>query len=342
MARRGFTYMKFAGVRLNPDAFKDSEPSYDVVYSLYESRALRVEARAYVSVKIKAGFCPSARVDKERVFEETLWLSRETYEAAARVFGPSKVCYRAREGVTFTSAQGAWLVVEGPEEVRCPPGVGGKCYRINTRLGVELGIDPFIVEERFIFRGFKGEDVDVGRVTKHRLFLAAYHRNGTPLARSELEKTLLWRNYLSNKRVLETLRRVSAHMKREPWHLERMRPEALAQYKVVWRDVAKEFIAAVVSDGSIPDYTVNYVVVKSPDEAYYLLAILMAPQVNAVVRELSPWIGHVQPRFLRYFKIPEFNEKNRVHVALAQLGKKIAAAGKVVNAHRLQELVDSL
>jgi len=102
-----------------------------------------------------------------------------------------------------------------------------------------------------------------------------------------------------------------------------MRREALARYKVVWRDVAKRFISAVVSDGAVPDYTVNYVVVDNIEEAYYLLAALLLLQINAVVEELSPWVGHVQPRFLRYFRIPKFDSKNPVYRSLTEIGKSI-------------------
>jgi hypothetical protein len=68
--------------------------------------------------------------------------------------------------------------------------------------------------------------------------------------------------------------------------------------------------------------------VNSFEEACYLVAVLLAPQINAVVEELSPWVGHVQPRFIKYFKIPKYNPRNEVHGRLAEIGKAIYNGGE--------------
>jgi hypothetical protein len=103
----------------------------------------------------------------------------------------------------------------------------------------------------------------VGRVRRCRYFLVAYKRNGTPLAEEELGRTLLWRNYLSHPKVIEVLGGVSGFMKRRLWHVERMNAYAVTQYKVVWRDVAEEFVPAIETSGAVPDYTVNYIPVSN-------------------------------------------------------------------------------
>jgi len=328
-----FRYVKLKGLKLSPEQFRGVEPRIGEVYDLISSGGVEVETQTLIPV---------------RLFDGTHWLSEKTYECARRVLAElvSKSAYEAREGVTFTAAKGAWLVVGEPKPVEPPVGAPRteRYVVVETQLSRSLGLEPFIVEERFLFRGFKGEDVEVGRVARYRYFIAAYNRNGVPLAENELKKTLLWRNYLSRSEVAGVLGGVSEFLRRKFWHLERMGEPAVKRSKVVWRDVAKSFIPAVEPTGAIPDYTVNYVNADSIEEAYYLLAVLLAPQINSVIEELTPWIGHVQPRFIKYFKIPKYNSRNNNHRQLAQIGKTIYERGGVTEEERsiIEKLVETL
>ena len=151
--------------------------------------------------------------------------------------------------------------------------------------------------------------------------------------KNEFEETFLRKNYLSKGEV-KILLKVQVHLwKKAFWEQERMNNDAMAQYKVVWRDAVKEFIPAIEDTGAVPDYTVNYIVVNNINEGYYLLALLLAPQINAVVKELTPWIGHVH-RFINYFYIRKFNPNNPTHVKLSQLGKEIRERGASQNSKK--------
>jgi hypothetical protein len=257
----------------------------------------------------------------------TYWLSKEAYEAAKNLLGAS--AYRGHAGAGFGTARGVWLVEGGLQPAEPPPGAprGRRYVLVETRWGRENGLGPFVVEEDFVFRGFLGRDVEMGRVARYRYFLAPYRRDGTPLTLEELKKTQLWRSYLSNEEVQKALKASAKYGKREWWHIERMGPRAAARFKVAWRDVADRFIPAVEATGAVPAHTAHYVVVESLEEAYYLLAFLLAPQINAVVREISPWIGHVEPGFLSYFRIPKYRPDCPFHGRLAELGKEISEGG---------------
>jgi hypothetical protein len=319
-----FTYIKVKGLQLSPEKFEGREPRIDEIIG-----KITADRELVVAVEFVDG---------------VHWLRKSTYNTAKNVLGTSG--YEAREGVTFTSAKGAWLVIDEPKPVEAPVGApkGEKYVAVETMLGNTLGLSPVIIEERFVFRGFKGEDVDVGRVTRYRYFIAGYKRSGEPLSAEELKRTMLWKNYLLKPEVTKILSDVSRLFREELWHLERMGNEALSPYKVVWRDVAKRFIPAVETSGAVPDHTVNYVPVKSFEEACYLVAILLAPQINAVVEELTPWVGHVKPRFIKYFKIPKFNPRNEIHVKLSQLGRIIHERGGVMEEERkhIEDLVGKL
>jgi len=304
-----FVYVKIKGSYLSPERLGGREPRIGEVVN-------------------------SAVVDKDLMvaiefIDGVHWLREETYNIAKHVLGTS--AYEAHEGVTFTSAKGAWLIVGEPKPVKPPVGApkDERYVAVETELSRVAGLQPIVIEEKFVFRGFKGEDVNIGSVTRYRYFIAAYKRNGEPLSAEELKQTMLWKNYLSRPEIAKVLGDVSKFLREELWHLERMGRDAVSLYKVVWRDVAKRFIPAIETSGAIPDYTVNYVTVNSFEEACYLMTVLLAPQINAVVEELTPWVGHVQPRFIKYFKIPKYDPKNEVHRRLTEIGKRIHERGDV-------------
>jgi len=74
-------------------------------------------------------------------------------------------------------------------------------------------------------------------------------------------------------------------MRREMWYIERMGKQAIAQYKVISRDVASEFIPAAGTTWAISDHNVHHVIVSNLNEACYIMTELLVLQVNAVVME---------------------------------------------------------
>ncbi len=323
MEERSFKYIRFKGRKVSPRNFYGREPRYEEIYNLHVNRQIIVESRDYLAIEIEGVI-----VAREEEFKETIWISKETYNYAKNILKPKEIYYIAHEGVSFDVSRGAWRVIGRPKPVKCPPGYKGECVFIETRLSRELGMGPFIIERKFLFKGISGEHIKKGKIEGCTYVVLAYDRDrGRFLTLNELMESLLYKNYLSKTMVRRVLESTSRHMRREWWYVERMQQEVLAPYKVVWRDVAREFIPAIDLDGSIPDHNVHYIVADTLEEAYYLMAILLAPQVNAVVRELSPWIGHVQPRFIRYFRIPKYNPSNKIHIDLMNKGKDIYQRG---------------
>jgi len=321
IASQSFKLLRVVGATLSPDRL-GREPDASTVYMYLSSSTVRVEPTDVVQVQF---------------FDGIHWLTRETYEYSKRVLGASP--YEAHEGASLTGEKGARIVVKAaPIEPPIGAPKNEKYVLIETELSRDLGMAPFVVEERFMFRGIKGEDIEIGKIKTCRLFVLPYHRNGKPLAEDELKQTSLWRNYLSNPKVMKVLATTSTHLKKAFWHVERLNEKALSQYKVVWRDGAETFVPAIDTAGAIPDNTTHYIPVNSFEEACYLLAVLLAPQINAVVKELVSWIGHVQPRFVKYFKIPKYNPKNEVHKRLAEIGKAIHSEGEETLKKMLKEI----
>lgn len=332
MSQPTFRYIRFRGRKLNPESFRGREPTYNEVYGLYTGKQITIDLEYYVPVEIKVVNIISTRKGEEVEGElkEIVWISRKTYEQAGDVFSHGKIHYYAHEGVSFDVARGTWKIIGSPKPVGCPPGYDSECVLVETELSKEIGMDPFIVERKFVFKGISGEHIKRGKVDGYAYLVLAFDRDKKRfLTEDELMKTLLYRNYLSRAEVRRTLESSSKHMRKDWWFVERMRGETINPFKVVWRDVAKEFIPAVDIEGAVPDHNVHYVVTNSLEEACYLMAVLLAPQINAVVRELSPWIGHVQPRFLRYFGIPQYNPINSTHKGLASKGMAVLQKGYV-------------
>ena len=79
--------------------------------------------------------------------------------------------------------------------------------------------------------------------------------------------------------------------------------------------------------GFVADYTTYFLEVCSAEEASYLVSVLNAPVVNAAIKDAQAkglWgPRHVSKRVLD-LPIPLFDEKNKAHRQLAELGERCA------------------
>jgi hypothetical protein len=126
-----FKYFKFSGLRLSPENLSNREPTITDILEFWRNNKLNIDKILYVSVSVA---------------NETLWLSKETYDIAKSVFGDGNVYgNKAREGASFDVARGAWRIVDAPKPVKSPPGIEDKCVLVETILSRSLGLEPFIV-----------------------------------------------------------------------------------------------------------------------------------------------------------------------------------------------------
>lgn len=118
-------------------------------------------------------------------------------------------------------------------------------------------------------------------------------------------------------------------------------PYTFADYKVCWREVANELIAAVSMPVGpkvpVPDHTLVSVECQSPEEAHYLCALLNSAPSNFIVRGYVAL--HPSPHILKYVKIGKFEMKDNLHCALAansQALHEAAAAGDTAKVESLE------
>ncbi len=121
-----------------------------------------------------------------------------------------------------------------------------------------------------------------------------------------------------------------------------------APYKVVWREMASNFTAAVSgeTDGKvhIPDHKLMLVPCKTETEAHYLCALLNSSPVGLSVLATVIQI-QFDPHILTRIGIPKFDPKNETHKALAAASKaahKAAAKDKGDKVMELEEEIDGL
>ena len=114
-------------------------------------------------------------------------------------------------------------------------------------------------------------------------------------------------------------------------------PYTVARYKVVWRRMAGDLVAAVISQAKtefgwktiIPTDTTSLFATEKEDEAHYLCAILNSLPVRKFIKSYSSaGRGFGAPSVMEHVGIPKFNPKDENHIRLNGLSKKL---------HRLQD-----
>lgn len=126
----------------------------------------------------------------------------------------------------------------------------------------------------------------------------------------------------------------------------------VARYKVVWKRMASDLVAAVISQHKtkfgwktvIPTDTTSLIAVDNEDEAHYLCAILNSTVVREFVKSYSSaGRGFGAPSVMEHVGIPKFDTKNKTHTKLAQLSKElheVRARSALEKMPRLEKQVD--
>jgi hypothetical protein len=109
-------------------------------------------------------------------------------------------------------------------------------------------------------------------------------------------------------------------------------PYTFARYKVVWKRMASDLVAAVMGQTKtpygwkliIPTDTTSLFAAEREDEAHYLCAILNSPSVRTFIKSYSSaGRGFGSPSVMEHVGIPQFDEQNKVHKRLSTLSKSL-------------------
>lgn len=106
----------------------------------------------------------------------------------------------------------------------------------------------------------------------------------------------------------------------------------IARYKVVWKRMATDIIAAVISQHKtpfgykiiIPTDTTSLFATDNENEAHYLCAIMNSTSVREFIKSYSSaGRGFGTPSVMKHIGIPKFDPANELHQKLAQLSKTL-------------------
>jgi Eco57I restriction-modification methylase len=106
----------------------------------------------------------------------------------------------------------------------------------------------------------------------------------------------------------------------------------VARYKVVWKRMASDLIAAVISTHKtpfghkivIPTDTTSLFATDSLEEAHYICAIINSTPVREFIKSYSSGgRGFGAPSVMQHVGIPNFDKKNKLHKTLSDLSKKL-------------------
>ncbi len=126
--------------------------------------------------------------------------------------------------------------------------------------------------------------------------------------------------------------------------------ETFSPFKVVWKRMSNDLVAAVISDWDgplgrkrmIPLETTTFIPTENAAEAHYLCAVLNSCPVRDFVKSFSSaGRGFGTPSVIRHLKLPRFDADNPVHQELAEISEEqhsLGADGAACHA-RLEKLV---
>jgi hypothetical protein len=107
--------------------------------------------------------------------------------------------------------------------------------------------------------------------------------------------------------------------------------DTFRNYKVVWKIMANDLIATVVSQYKtlfgyktiIPLKTTAFFAINNEPEAHYLCAIINSAPVREFIKSFSSaGRGFGTPSVMEHVGIPKFDHKNELHQKLAEISKK--------------------
>ena len=132
------------------------------------------------------------------------------------------------------------------------------------------------------------------------------------------------------------------------WSMFNVSRFTFSQWKVVWREQASAFTAAVIGPWErrpvVPDHKLMMVELDSSEEAFYLCGALNSSPTRLAVSAYAIQI-QMNTHILQNIAIPKFARGNRTHFHLAELSEaahKAAASNEITELKKLEEEIDRI
>jgi hypothetical protein len=333
---------------------KGFPPKYPVTYSYWMPRpgatsnvGFDTPYEAVVKEKIQRKDWLAEPVVKSDPTSAWITARPKALKALREVLGPSD--YEAHAGSFTGGANGVfWVEITGlrPGNLAIVSNIteGARRKVESTQAAIELDV---------LYPLLRGRDVSRWSAIPSASIIMTQDpktRCGIELEKmqSEYPKT-----YAYMRKYEEVLRLRAAYRRyfneNDPyWSMFNVSQYTFAPWKVVWREQASEFTAAVTGplDGRavIPDHKLMMVETRSMAEAYYLCAVLNASSVRLAVASYAVNI-QMDTHILQNIAIPTFSSRDEIHRELAKAAKAAheAVVRDDVNAlGQIEEKIDLL
>jgi SAM-dependent methyltransferase len=214
------------------------------------------------------------------------------------------------------------------------------------------------VESSLVYPLCRGADVDRWLV-KNAEYIIAPHDASTGMQainentmRVKFPKTYDY--FLKLKNVIKARRTLKIFGgSTEYWYsLFKIGKYTFQPFKVVWREITSDFVAAVLSPRTdpyvgmktiLPDHKLMMVPCDTETQAHYLCAILNSSIVRFLVKSYTVET-QISTHVLEYVPIPTFDLNNQIHLKLAAASKEahdLATAGTLDRLRSLEEEIDN-
>jgi len=123
-----------------------------------------------------------------------------------------------------------------------------------------------------------------------------------------------------------------------------------APYKVVWKEIAKDFVVSAVSyveDPNLgkkvilPDHKLMLTPCRNSNEAHFLCAVLSSSVARALVKSYAIET-QISTHVLKYLKLPAFDKDNSVHVDLVSLSRTAEGLTKANDTKGLEQIENKI
>jgi methylase of polypeptide subunit release factors len=284
-------------------------------------------------------------VDKKDATSAWLTARRKSLQALRSVLGRSS--YSAHAG-SFTGGTNAiyWVEVVGERP-------GGLSIISNVTEGAKtvVGSTQAAVESELLYPLLRGRDVvRWGATPSIHILMLQDPETRRGIAVDAMERKFPKAHSYCAK--FERFLRGRAAFRRyfrdaDPyWSMFNISPFTFAPWKVVWREQASTFTAAVVGPHQrrpvVPDHKLMMVAVDSRAEAHYLCAALNSAPSCLAVAAYAIQI-QMDTHILENVCVPEFSSNNKAHSRLAELSEaahEATANGRSDEVSKIQDEID--
>lgn len=333
---------------------KRGETTYPVPYTVWKRR--KGVGKIATDLKLKEA---KKLLEKQNLMARPIGKSNGSWQTLKKTDGglkhiEGKNAYQARLGARVEPYGVFWLEVQqvlssGDLIVRNLEEMGKrKIRKVQER-----------IESDLVYPAVRGSDI--GRWgAKPEIYVLIVQDPQTRVGYAETLMKRKWQrtfNYLT--RFTKELLDRAAYKK---YHAESDRPfysqyniadYTFARYKVVWKRMAGDIVAAVISQAKtdfgwkkiIPTDTTSLFATEDENEAHYLCAIINSTAVRRFIKSYSsPGRGFGAPSVMEHVGIGKFDRKNEIHKNLSALSRslhKLKIDGKDDKIAGLEKEVDS-